>query len=288
MSKAGLSAALLLQVLLLALPAAGAGQKTPAVQAAAESGASTEPPYFLDLMTREKPAEPAGKDAAGKQEDGAAAKTGGARRSAPTKFVDIYYGWASTDDSNVSASYENPCFLFCTYDLQSAQRKVRFDSSNVFGIRIGGWLDGYPSIGLAADFSYLQARAPGVTIWYVPISFVVLGRYGFLRTDALPEGRVQIYGGLMISEVIGDIEVDFRPQMTTPVGGFTFDFNLAGGLLLGAAWHFPSYALFSEFRMMNASLEYDVSGDDALFGGSEKAKADLDTKQIVIGVSYKF
>ncbi len=285
MNKAGFSIAVLLQILLLAVPTAGAGQKTPAVQegAASESGASAEPPYFLDLMTKEKPAEPAGKDTAG-----TAAKTGGARRSAPTKFVDVFYGWASTDDSNVSASSENPCFLFCTYNLQSSQRRVEFDSSSVFGIRIGGWLEGYPSIGLAADFSYLQARAPGVTIWYVPISFAVLGRYGFLRTDALPEGRVQIYGGLMISEVIGDIEVDFRPQMTTPVGGFTFDFNLAGGLLLGAAWHFPSYALFSEFRMMNASLEYDVSGDDALFGGSEKAKADLDTKQIVIGASYKF
>ncbi len=102
----------------------------------------------------------------------------------------------------------------------------------------------------------------------------------------MPDGRLQLYGGLMMSEVIGEIEVDFTPQMPRKVGGFSDGFNAGGGVLIGIAWHFPSYAFFSEFRMMKANLDYD--SESGLFGGSESAGSDLESRQMVFGVSHKF
>jgi hypothetical protein len=204
----------------------------------------------------------------------------------PRHFLDIFYGLVTTADDSVSAFSQDDCFFFCSNTTHAASRNIHFGPSSAFGFRIGGWLKSYPRVGLAADFSYLQANAPGVNIWYLPISFVVLGRYPFLRTDSMPDGRLQLYGGLMMSEVIGDIEADFTPQMPRKVGGFSDGFNAGGGILLGIAWHFPSYAIFSEFRMIKAHLDYD-SGS-GLFGGSESASAELESRQMVFGVSHKF
>lgn len=211
--------------------------------------------------------------------------------AAPRRFLDVFYGSVTTSDDTVSAYSKDFCLIFCgppSYYSQQAD----FRSSSVFGVRIGGWLKDYPAIGLAADFSYLRADAPGVpdpsfpgayttgvSIWYMPISFVLLARSSFLRSESTPEGRMQLYGGLMLAWVIGDIKVN-------GVGGTT-DSNFGLGALLGAAWHFPSFALFGEYRMMNASLSYDSSDSDFSFDNTT-ASADLDSKQAVFGVSFKY
>ncbi len=90
----------------------------------------------------------------------------------------------------------------------------------------------------------------------------------------------------MASEIIGDIEVDFTPQMPQKVGGFSDGFNAGGGVLLGIAWHFSSYAFFGEFRAMKAKLDYD--SESGFFGGSESASTELESRQMVFGVSRKF
>lgn len=206
--------------------------------------------------------------------------------SSPIHFLDFFYGSATTADADVYAFSRDSFFLLATYNTRSAHRNVHFSPSNVFGIRTGGWLKNYPSIGIAADFSLLQANAPGVSIQLVPISFVMMGRYPFLSNETQPDGQLQLYGGLMMSLVIGDIKVDFRPQMTREVGGSSSDFNTGGGVLFGIAWHFSSYAVFGEFRMIKASVDYDNEG--GFLSAPESASADLETRQIVFGVSYKY
>ena len=254
------------------IPAATSEQTTSADKGAAkthERDVSVSPEYYVDVLNAQD------------------VKAAAADVSvSPRHFFDIFYGSVTTADSNVSSFSQDECIIFCYNTTHSASRDVHFGQSAAFGVRIGGWLKSYPHIGLAADFSYLQTNAPGVDIWYLPISFVVMGRYPFFRTDSVPDGRLQFYGGLMFSEVIGDIEVDFTPQMPRKTGGLIFRFNPGGGVLLGIAWHFSSYAFFSEFRMMKANLDYD--SDSGLFGGSESASAELESRQMVFGVSSKF
>jgi hypothetical protein len=298
MDKAGrVLAASTLLCLLVCVSVASAEQASERDQGAAKTGStedSAAPGYVFDVLNpqQDKPtAAPEGEAAVPPQyyvdvlraqeaKDAAAELS-----SSPRHFFDIFYGPVTTVDTAVSAFSQDSCFIFCSNTTHSVSRTVHFERSAVFGLRIGGWLRSYPRIGLAADFSYLQANAPGVSIWYVPISFVVLGRYPFLSSDSMPDGRLQLYGGLMMSEVIGDIEVDFTPEMPRKVGGSSDRFNIGGGVLLGIAWRFSSFAFFSEFRMMKASLDSEESG---LFGGSSSASADLETKQTVFGLSHRF
>jgi len=205
--------------------------------------------------------------------------------SAPRHFIDVFYGTAKTLDGAVSVSSESGgafCLLPPCNVVHSVSRTVHFDPSSLYGIRVGTWLENYPYVGFAGELSYLQANAPGVRIWYVPLSFVMMGRYPFLRTESVPDGRLQLYGGVMISLIAGDLEVDFTPVMSKRGGSAG---GLGAGALLGIAWHLPSFAVFGEFRMMRASLDFEEKG---LFGGSSSASVDLDSRQMVFGVSYKY
>lgn len=248
--------------------------ETERAPAESQDNESQPPAYVFDAM---KP----GSDKIGK--DG--------KPLPPRHFFDVFYGSVTTSDDTVSAYSQDFCLIFCgppSYYSQHAD----FGSSSAFGVRFGAWLKDYPAVGLAGDFSYLRAEAPGtpdisvpgayttgVSIWYTPISFVFLVRSSFLRSDPVPDGRVQLYGGLMLAWVIGDIDVN-------GVGGFS-DANFGVGALAGIAWHFPSFALFGEYRMMNASLSYDSSDSDFSLDNTT-ASADLDTKQAVFGVSFKY
>jgi hypothetical protein len=60
------------------------------------------------------------------------------------------------------------------------------------------------------------------------------------------------------------------------------------GALAGAAWHFPFFAVFGEYRMFDTRLSYDSKNDAISFGGPQTASAQLSTRQAVFGVSFKY
>ena len=206
--------------------------------------------------------------------------------ASPRRFIDVFYGTVETLDGTVSTSSDSGvvCLFSCISTAHSASRVVHFRPSALYGIRVGTWLENYPYVGFAGDVSYLQANAPGVRIWYVPLSLVMMGRYPFLKTDTAPDGHLQLYGGVMISRVTGDIEVQFSPEMSGRIGGSADGFGT--GVLLGIAWRLPPYAVFGEYRLMNASLDFD--SESKFFGGSTSASADLKSRQMAFGVSYTF
>jgi hypothetical protein len=194
----------------------------------------------------------------------------------PKRFFDVFYGTVKATDANVSGSFQPDCFLFCPPPTYFSQQE-HFGTSSVYGVRIGKWFETYPFLGLAADISYLSADATNASVWYVPISFEFLARYSLFRAESLPDGRLQLYGGFMLSLVVGDVRVNgMEGSLTT---------NFGYGALLGIAWHFPSFAIFSEYRVMQVSLSYDYQG---LFGGTQSASVDLNPEQMVFGFSYKY
>lgn len=204
----------------------------------------------------------------------------------PRHFVDVYYGSAATADADVAASSryaQSNCFLFCgpvSYSFYGG--KTHFQTSPVYGVRTGKWLESRPAVGLAADFSRLTAKAPDVDIWYMPISFVVLARSSFLENDDVPEGRFQLYGGLMLSWVSGSIKVN-------GVGGDSHEVGY--GALAGVALHLRSFAVFGEYRIMSARLKHDTTTSEfgnTLGGTTTSANVDLDTNQALFGVSHTY
>jgi hypothetical protein len=205
--------------------------------------------------------------------------------SAPRSFIDVFYGTVTTLDNNVSASSNGiVCVSPCTGPASSVSRTVQFHPSALYGIRVGNWFENYPYFGIAGDVSYLQGSAPGVRIQYVPISFVMMGRYPFFRTDKVPDGRLQFYGGAMVSLGVGILEVEFTPDMRTSVGGYSDGHGV--GALGGIAWHLPSYALFFEFRITRDWLHFK---QNSIWGpGPDSANVELASRQMVFGVSYKY
>ncbi len=281
-----------LAMLLLGVSASAslAEQSADPDQAQTESNDRPAPPAYVDVMNPDVNKSATDTDQSRAESKGIKVPAD-VKPVSPRGFVDVFYGSVTTADDYVTATSQGDCFLFCSPPTDYGQQ-AHFRKSSVFGVRVGGWLKDYPAIGLAADFSFLNAKAPGVadpsspwtttsgvSIRYMPISFVFLARYSLLRTDPIPDGRIQLYGGLMLSAVIGEIDVN-------GVEGSSTDFGF--GTLLGLAWHFPSFAVFGEYRMMQVSLDYDSSEDDWISFGTTAISADLDTKQLVYGVSFKF
>ncbi len=198
------------------------------------------------------------------------------RASAPRNFIDLYYGYVTTENSSISSSTQGDCFLFCG-PVQYFSGQAHYEPSSAFGVRYGAWFDKYPALGLALDIAYLSAESSNVRIWYVPIAVEPLVRYSMLATDAVPDGRLQLYGGVTLALVIGNVRVN-------GTGGSSAEFGFGG--LLGAAWHFPSVAVFGEYRIFDTKLSFDSSNDWISFGQS-KASASLNTRQLVFGVSFK-
>lgn len=287
MKKIFSAATAVLLISFAAAPAARAEEAPAPEQAQTEHPAveTEQPAYIMDIMTTE-----GGSSAAGQPPGKNGAAAAPAKAGPKRHFVDLFLGSVSTDGDNVSATSSGSCFIFCGPAGDYGQY-ADYEDSTIVGMRIGAWLEDHPAIGIAGDFSYLNADAPGipsavipgavsegVSAWYMPISLAFLVRVPLLRSEPVPEGRVQFYGGLMLSLVLGDIKVN-------GVGGTTT--SLGTGMLAGIALHFPSIALFGEYRILNTDLDYDSADDDWSFD-TTKISANMNTDQVIFGMSIKY
>jgi len=98
-------------------------------------------------------------------------------------FADAYLGPAVTSSSTLT---------FTTFG-EERKEKVGGRSSALFGLRFGRWLDDVPWFGLAVDASYFR---PAPDVQTVPLSLLVMVRYGFLKDEEFTRGRLQPYVGV--------------------------------------------------------------------------------------------
>src|SRR5467141_668502 len=87
-------------------------------------------------------------------------------------FADAYLGPAITSSSTLT---------FTTFGEEQKQ-SLGGRSSPLFGLRFGRWLEDFnlPWLGMAADVSYFR---PATDVQAVPLSLLVMARYGFLKDD---------------------------------------------------------------------------------------------------------
>jgi opacity protein-like surface antigen len=184
-------------------------------------------------------------------------------------FADAYLGPAVTSGST----------LTFTTSGEEHRQTLNGRSSPVFGLRFGRWLEDFnlPWLGVAADLSYFR---PAVDVQTVPISLLVMARYGFLKDEEFRAGRLQPYiglgGGLFFSNVSGTIGFQEASDTSTDVG---LDTRVGVSFLIDANW-----AAFTEYRFTHVAPTWDVK----VSGGTTSASTTFNTHHVILGLSYRF
>ena len=182
-------------------------------------------------------------------------------------FADAYIGAALTSSDDIT---------FTTFNVERKQ-DAGYRSSAAHGLRFGRWFDDLPWLGVAVDGSYFKAARD---VHVIPLTALVMARYGFLRDDEFREGRLQPYaalgGGLFFSNLDGSIGFLEGSDASADIG---LDTRLGVAYKVDANW-----APFFEYRFTHVSPTYDVK----VFGGRTPADTTLNTHHLVIGLSYRF
>jgi opacity protein-like surface antigen len=184
-------------------------------------------------------------------------------------FLDAYLGPAITTGSTLS---------FTVFD-QDQEQNLSGRSSPAFGLRVGRWLDNLqvPWLGVAFDVSYFR---PAPDVQTIPLSLLLMARYGFLKDDEFPGGRLQPYVGLgpgfFISNASGAVGFQEVDDTSRNIG---LDARVGLALRIDENW-----AAFTEYRFTHFSPSWSVD----VFGGKADASTSFNTHHIVLGVSYRF
>jgi hypothetical protein len=119
-----------------------------------------------------------------------AALAGVASEASAEPIAALYVGYAGTEDEPYYADGQPlPASVTCISSCSSA-------SSPVGGVRVGYWLDRFPWVGAAADFSTF------ITGWGIqspfeinayPLSFLAMARGRLIKREGYPNGRIQPY-----------------------------------------------------------------------------------------------
>jgi opacity protein-like surface antigen len=187
-------------------------------------------------------------------------------------FGDFYLGGARTQNTKVT---------FKLFDEQIRQ-DVDTGGSISAGVRGGRWFEALPWLGVAVDVSYFS---PARDATVVPLTALVMARYGFLKDDEFKEGRLQPYaglgGGLFISRVNGTL--GFADTSDTSVDmGLDVRAGVAHGFYASTSMKVFG---FVEYRFTHVSPTFDIK---TFSGGTTPADTTFNTHHVVIGVSFRF
>lgn len=189
-------------------------------------------------------------------------------------YAGIFSGSGTARDTTVDASYQ--CF-FCA--PVSVSKPVSFDEGDTQAIRVGAWGgEGWSHAGFAAEFGRAKAQGREAEFNYSYFSFIPMLRLPLFANAALPEGRVNIYGGLAISFVIdGDGSVVDAAFPRTVSG--TLD-GSGQALLVGAGLNVGRLTLALEQRDTRMRLAFSDIGDSG--------SARLSAKVTLLGLACRF
>lgn len=83
----------------------------------------------------------------------------------------------------------------------SGSLKTDLKKANFVGLRLGGWAETAPSLGLGMELAHGKLEGEGVEALVFPISVFVAGRVRLFADDRFPHGRLQPYamGGLSLT-----------------------------------------------------------------------------------------
>ena len=189
-------------------------------------------------------------------------------------YVGVFGGGARYADAQVSATYQ--CF-FCV--PVSVSKNVTFSKGSVSGLRVGMWGE---TFGFATEFSTAQAdstmNANQVSVRYESFTLMPMLRVPFFKTDTMPGGHLNLYGGIGISIVqTGNISVSY-PELPRTVSGIPK--GNGSTFLIGVSWKIYRAILFAEQRATDTSLTFSDIGDHG--------DVRINARQTLIGAAFRF
>ncbi len=159
--------------------------------------------------------------------------------------------------------------------------KADYDGGVTFGGRTGFWFEAFPliDIGIFADVSGVTQEVEDADFDFVPISLLPMVRMPLMKTDEIPNGRLQPYVGLGPSLVYseldnGDLKDNTWDLALDARAGVTF-------MLL------KSFGLFTEYRATYFEPDFDDSVPGAP-GSSVRADLDSLTHHVLFGTTFRF
>jgi hypothetical protein len=200
----------------------------------------------------------------------------------PSKEAEFYFGLfggnAHYSDTQVTATYQ--CF-FCS--PITATKNIHFSKGEISGIRIGWWGGNKTqNLGVAFEFTTTNAKSrmikDEVNARYESFSIMPMLRIPFFKSDSMPGGYFNLYGGAGFSRVMsGNISVTF-PELPRTVSG-----NAKGTgsiFLIGISLKFSRVILSVEQRAADTNLSFSD------IGGSGDAR--INAKQTIFGAACRF
>ncbi len=205
-------------------------------------------------------------------------------------YLDIYGGQASYSDQTVTAK-----ITFASWfgdSVESAKRETGFSDTGVGGVRMTWWLKEYPRYGLSLDLSHFTFEGEDVSGRVLPLSGMIFYRHPLLVSGDHEAGRLQPYLGFGLTLLLGDLQVDLRPDVSEKVsggaGGTGVDARCGLRLFLGR-----KTSIFAEVRYLRSSFSKDEDQDtDPIFGIPipqvlKEASAGVKTNQVLFGISTR-
>lgn len=200
--------------------------------------------------------------------------------SAETSF-DLLYGVADSDDTEITAHYR-PMTLFGAGSRQSSTRRVSFSTSDALALRLRHYTPEAAWLGLALEAGYYQADGEGADVDALPLAGLLLLRWPTY-------GAPYPYCGIGLGWAAAEVEVDFRPELASPVSGIAT--GLGPDLRAGFAWKVTAlWDVFFEYRYLRIDMEMkDVDDYTALYAEEiEGAEFNLETQFVMGGLSLHF
>jgi hypothetical protein len=194
----------------------------------------------------------------------------------PHQYIALFKGNAAVNNAQMSVTY-SPCFL-CSEVTDTPN--IVYDQGGTAGIRWGFWGEIF---GFAVELNTMHAsntNAPvssQVYAGFQSIYLMPMARARFFKSDLTPNGELNLYGGLGLTDVIwGNVDIK------TP--GVTFSERPKGTgtvILFGASLNYSAYSFFLERRTTDITLSVDT------YLGP-KASVPINANSTVIGVGFNF
>ena len=181
--------------------------------------------------------------------------------------LDLYGGLSNTKNSNVNIT------LLDYVPTKTASEPIN-GNSNIYGMRVVGWLSHDSWIGIGADLYTFQANSATAKITPLAVSATVMFRYPDVTWK--PDRGV----GLSASacDIVISRESDLGVQISeTTQSSFGWDFST------GIAWSIYSHVLlFAEYRYTHIDVDF---GDEKFYESNTKIDSTLNSNHYLIGIS---
>lgn len=206
------------------------------------------------------------------------------------QYLAVFTGDAQLADARITTTSQ--CLL-CA--LTSGSQDFRFAQSRQSGIRSELWGKHFGmafELGSASNAASMpEQNGASASIGYNSVTIMPMLRLPLLATDTMPDGRLNLYGGLgldFIAWMSMNISVPGQPPLSAHLSGRSNTASLGTVFLAGISWHYSRWVFFAEHRTLDTRMDYDGSINNFSLDPVRTANVPIHMTQMIAGIKYRF